>query len=80
MVKFKLLDTTGFSVHEKPAVEALEYMKTYLQQKGGFFYLDKVVTDINTITPKDLEDATLITVTNVVIGGVLFDTDISSLC
>ena len=69
LVKFKILDATGFSTHEKPATEALDFIKTYLQQKSGWFYLDKVLTNLEHTTPEDLKKATLITITNVIIGG-----------
>jgi|WetSurSiteA1Bulk_404760.scaffolds.fasta_scaffold19314_2 hypothetical protein len=69
LVKFKILDATGFSTHEKPAAEALDYIKTYIQQKGGWFYLDKVLANIEHTTPEDLQNASIITITNVIIGG-----------
>lgn len=77
MVHFKILDTTGFSTHDKPADEALEYMKAYIQSKGGWFYIDTGVANIDTITPQDLENASTITITNVVVGGI-HDSDISN--
>lgn len=72
LVKFKILDATGFSTHEKPAAEALDYIKAYIQQKGGWFYLDKVLTNIDHTTPEDLKNASIITITNVIIGGVFW--------
>ena len=77
MVHFKILDTTGFSTHDKPADEALEYMKAYIQSKGGWFYINTGVTNIDTTTPQDLEDASTITITNVVVGGT-HDSEISN--
>jgi hypothetical protein len=76
LVKFKILDSTGFSTHEKPADEALEYIRSYLQQKNGWFYLDKALSNIEHVTVEDLKAASIITITNVIIGGdaVLFPT------
>ena len=70
LVKFKILDATGFSVHEKPAAEALDYIKAYLQQKNGWFYIDKALSNIESTTVEDLKAASIITITNVIIGGV----------
>ena len=69
LVKFKIIDATGFSTHEKPPAEALDYIKAYIQQKGGWFYLDKVLSNIDNTTTEDLKNASIITVTNVIIGG-----------
>jgi len=69
LIKFKILDASGFSVHEKPAVEALDTIKMYIQQKGGWFYLDKVLSNIENVTVDNLKAASIITITNVIIGG-----------
>lgn len=69
LVKFKILDSTGVSVHEKSAQEALDYIRTYLQQKNGWFYLDKALTNVNATSAEDLQKASLITITNVIVGG-----------
>jgi hypothetical protein len=71
LVKYKIIESKGFSDHEKPAQEALDNINAYIQQQGGWLYLDKhVITNVNTITTKDLEDASIVTVTHVVLGGV----------
>ena len=69
LVKFKILESKGFSIHEEPTIKALEDIKAYLQKNGGWFYLDKVVTNIESTTPEDLENASVIAVTNPIIGG-----------
>jgi len=69
LVKFKILDSTGFSTHEKPAAEALEYIRSYIQQKGGWFYLDKTLANPESITPEDLQNASIVTITNMIVGG-----------
>lgn len=69
LVKYKILDTTGHSTHEKPASEALDDIRGYLERKGGWFYIDKVLTHIETTTVEDLKNASILTITNVIIGG-----------
>jgi hypothetical protein len=70
LVKFKILEPKGFSIHEAPATKAIEDIRAYIQKNGGWFYLDKVVTNIDTTTPADLENASVIAVTNIIIGGM----------
>ena len=68
-VKYKILDDKNFSVHEEPATEALANIKAHLERRGGFFFLDKVFSHIETTTVEDLKNASIITITNVIIGG-----------
>lgn len=69
-VKFKIIESTGFSDNEKPANEALDYIKTYIQTRGGWFYLDGAPhLDLEKVTPQMLEEASMINVTNVILGG-----------
>jgi hypothetical protein len=70
VVTFKILDTSGFSVQKETPEKALAMIKEYLERKGGWFYLDKVVTHIGTTTVEDLKNASIVTITNVIIGGV----------
>ena len=69
LVKYKILDTTGFSTHQEPASKALSEIKAYLERKGGWFYIDKVLTHIETTTVEDVKNASILTITNVIIGG-----------
>lgn len=70
LVKFKIIESTGFSSHEKPATEALEFIRAYIQQKGGWFYINgSFINNIDTITPQMLDDAGSIAITNIVQGG-----------
>jgi hypothetical protein len=69
VVKFKIIDPKGFAVYEKSANEALDFIKTYIQQNGGWFFLDKVHSNVENTTPEQLESASVITITNVIIGG-----------
>ena len=68
-VKYKILDDKNFSVHEELASEALANIKAHLERRGGWFFLDKVFSHIETTTIEDLKNASIITVTNVIIGG-----------
>lgn len=74
IVKFKIIESTGFSDNEKPAAEALDYIKTYIATRGGWFYLDGAPhLDLEKVTPQMLEDASMINVTNVILGGDVQD-------
>jgi len=74
MVKYKIIESTGFSNNEKPAAEALDAIKTYVATRGGWFYLDGAPhLNLDTVTPQMLEDASMITVTNVILGGVALE-------
>jgi hypothetical protein len=75
LVKYKILDATGFSTHEEPASEALKNIKAYIESKSGWFFIDKVITHIETTTVEDLLNASIITITNVLIGGMDVDVD-----
>lgn len=71
MVKYKIIESTGFSNNEKTAEDALDAIKTYVATRGGWFYLDGAPhLNLDTVTPKMLEEASMITVTNVILGGV----------
>ena len=70
LVKYKIIESKGFSNHELPAHEALTAIKTYVQTNGGWFYLDGAPhLNMETVTPQMLEDASMVTVTNVILGG-----------
>jgi hypothetical protein len=70
-VKYKIIESTGFSDNEKPAEEALDAIRTYVEIRGGWFYLDGAPhLNLALVTPQMLEEASLITVTNIIQGGV----------
>ena len=69
LVKFKIIASTGFSVHEKPAGEALDVIKAYLEEHGGNLYLSGQTVNVDFVKKEELEDASLIVVGHVVMGG-----------
>jgi hypothetical protein len=69
LVKFKIIESKGFSVHEQPAEKALMAIQDYLQKNGGWFYIDGAVTKIDNVTVETLQNASTVTITNVIVGG-----------
>ncbi len=69
LVKFKIIESKGFSVHEQPADKALMAIQDYLQKNGGWFYIDGAVTKIDNVTVETLQNASTVTITNVIVGG-----------
>lgn len=69
LIKFKIIESKGFSTHEKPAKEALEYIKTYLATNDGWFYINGAVTKIDTVTEETLQNASSVSITNLILGG-----------
>lgn len=68
-VKFKIIESKGFSVHELPAQEALDYIKTYIQKNDSWFYINGNVTKIEKVTADMLQQASMVTITNIIGGG-----------
>lgn len=69
LVKFKIIESKGFSTHEKPALEALDYIQTYLEKNGGWLYINGAVTKIEHVDAIVLQNASLVTIGNIVLGG-----------
>lgn len=68
-VKFKIIESKGFSKHELPAQEALDYIKTYIQKNASWFYINGAVTKIDDVTAEMLQQASMVTITNIIGGG-----------
>ena len=82
-MKYRVLieqDEDGIYVVEVPTLpgcisqgktreEALANIKAHLERRGGWFFIDKIFTHIETTTVEDLLNASVITITNVIIGG-----------
>ena len=71
LVKFKIIESKGFSVHEQPAEKALVTIQDYIQKNGGWFYINGALTKIDGMTAGTLQEASTVTITNVIIGGLL---------
>lgn len=70
-VKYKIIESKGFSNHEKSPQEALEHLRAYLSTNGGWFYIDGAVTNIDHVSAEKLQQASTVTITNVIIGGTI---------
>jgi hypothetical protein len=69
LVKFKIIESKGFSVHEQPADKALVTIQDYLQKNGGWFYINGAITKIENVTAETLQSASTVTITNIIVGG-----------
>lgn len=70
LIKYKIIEAKGFSTHEKPAEQALEDIKQYMQVNQSWFYIDgRVVSNLDNVTVDTLKNASTVTITNIIIGG-----------
>lgn len=69
LIKFKIIESKGFSLHEQPADKALVTIQDYLQKNGGWFYINGALTKIDTVTVETLQNASTVTLTNIIGGG-----------
>ncbi len=70
LIKYKIIESKGFSTHEKPVEQALADIKQYMQVNQSWFYIDgRVVPNIDAVTVDTLKNASTVTITNIIIGG-----------
>jgi hypothetical protein len=69
LIKFKIIESKGFSKHEKPADEAFEYIKDYMQKNQSWLYINGTVTNFESLTKEMVKDADSISINNIIIGG-----------
>ena len=69
LVKFRVIESTGFSKHEKPAKEAFEFIKSYMEKNESWLYINGNVTSPDSLTIELLDNADNVAVNNIIVGG-----------
>jgi len=69
LVKFRIIESKGFSKHEQPAKEAYEFIKNYMQMNECWLYINGNVTNQENLTEDLVRDADAISVNNLIVGG-----------
>jgi hypothetical protein len=69
MIKYLIIDPTGFSYYEQPAEQALSEIKQYIKKTSGWLYINGCYTNIDDLTVDVLLSASKIAVTNIIFKG-----------
>ena len=69
-IEIKVVSERGHDIKQFTATEqALEFIKTEVNERGKWCYIDGKFYGSDVLTPEDIENAQDITLTNALIGG-----------
>ena len=68
-IKFNVVDSKSHRIFEKTPAEALEYIRNYSGNEGGWIYLNGNKTNLEAVTEDSLKSASTVTVGNIILGG-----------
>ena len=68
-ITFKVLESTGPTIHSMDPTSAVTFIKDFLQLHTGWLYLNKEEINPEKLTVELLDSAADITITHSIIGG-----------